>query len=354
MQLGIIGLPQVGKTTIFELLTESRVKESAAGKINSGMARIPDHRIDFLSSLYKPKKTTYAQLEVIDIPGLIPGSEKAAANFLDFVRKADALLLVVRAFIDDSIPSVIEEINPRKEIDAIYYELIMADLDLVEKRIDRINSNKKRHQMLNELEVLHKLKIDLEDGRNINMTKLSEKEREIISGYQFLTNKPLFICVNLAEDQIGSADYTGRHNLIEYTEQMGIPLAEISANIEMEIAQLGDEDKLLFMENLNIEEAGIIKIARSMYRLLGLISFFTVGDDEVKAWTILNGTNARKAAGKIHSDIERGFIRAEVFAYDDFAKFHSVSALKEKGLIRLEGKEYLVKDGDVIHFRFNV
>ncbi len=354
MQLGIIGLPQVGKTTIYELLTETRVKEMAAGKINTGMARIPDQRIDYLSTIYKPKKTTYAQLEVIDVPGLVPGSEKAAANFLDVVRKADALLLVVRAFEDESIPSVIEEINPAKEIDAIHYELIMADLDLVEKRIERINSNKKKNQMLNELEVLNKLKEDLENGRPINISTLDEQSLVLLNNYQFLTNKPMFICVNLAEEQIGAPDYPGRDNLIDYTNQLCIPLAEVSANIEMEINQLTGDDKLMFMEDLNIQEAGIVKIARSMYSLLGLISFFTVGEDEVKAWTIEDGTNARKAAGKIHSDIERGFIRAEVFAYDDFRETGSIQGLKEKGLLRLEGKEYRVKDGDIVHFRFNV
>lgn len=355
MQLGIIGLPQVGKTTIFELLTESKIKDhQVQGKAHSAMARIPDERIDFLSRAYKPKKTTYAQLEVIDVPGLVPGSDKASSNFLEAVRRADALLHVVRAFSNDQVASLMDDINPMKEIEAVHYELILADLDLVEKRIDRINSNKKKHQMIEELQLFEKLKSQLENEMPISLDELDDQAREILQSYQFLTSKPLFICVNLSEDKIESPDYQDRERLFEHADKLSIPVAEISADIEREISLLQGEDRDMFMEELNIKEPGMVKIARNMYQLLGLISFFTVGEDEVKAWTIEAGTVARKAAGKIHSDIERGFIRAEVFAFDDYKEWGGVPVLKEKGLVRLEGKEYLVKDGDIIHFRFNV
>ncbi|HWP98311.1 MAG TPA: redox-regulated ATPase YchF [Syntrophomonadaceae bacterium] len=354
MQLGIIGMPKVGKTTIFELLTASQVKDTSAGKTNIGMARVPDSRIDYLSGIYKPKKTTYAQLEVVDVPGLVPGSEKAASNFLEAVRKADALLLVVRAFEDDAFQGVMDEINPLKEIDSIRFELLMADLDLVEKRIDRIHNSKKKNQMQEELDVLEQLKQNLENEVPVSAIKLDESQLTLLQNYLFLTAKPLFICVNLPEDRISNPEYHRREDLLLYAKDLNIPLAELSAEIEKEINRMEGEDKQMFMDDTGIKESGIVKIARSMYHLLGLISFFTVGEDEVKAWTIEEGTRARKAAGKIHSDIERGFIRAEVFAFDAFQEYKTMAALKEKGLLRLEGKEYPVKDGDIVHYRFNV
>lgn len=354
MQLGIIGMPKVGKTTIFELLTASQVKDTGAGKTNIGMARVPDSRIDYLSTIFKPKKTTYAQLEVIDVPGLVPGSEKAASNFLEAVRKADALLLVVRAFEDDAIQGVMDEINPLKEIDSIRFELLMADLDLVEKRMERINSNKKKNLMQDELEVLAKLKENLENEIPVSSINLDDNQMILLQNYLFLTAKPLFICVNLPEDRISNPEYHRRDELLAYANDLNIPLAELSAEIEKEINRMEGDDKQMFMDELDIAESGIVKIARSMYHLLGLISFFTVGEDEVKAWTIEDGTRARKAAGKIHSDIERGFIRAEVVAYDAFEEHGNMAALKERGLLRLEGKEYPVKDGDIVHYRFNV
>ena len=354
MQLGIVGLPQVGKTTIFELLTESKIKDTAQGKTNVAMAKIPDSRIDYLASMYKPKKTTYAQLEVIDVPGLVPGSDKAAANFLEAVRKADALLQVVRAFDSDRIASLTDEINPLKEIEEINYELLLADLDLVEKRIDRITGSKKKNQMLDELAIFQKIKSDLENEIPLSLAVQDEKTLEVLRNYQFLTIKPMLICVNLSEGQIGHPEYPGRERLFEYASKRGLLIVEISADIESEISRLQGADREMFMEDLSIDEPGIVKIARNMYKLLGLISFFTVGEDEVKAWTIEKETKARRAAGKIHSDIERGFIRAEVYTYDEFKEFGNTNVLKEKGLIRLEGKEYQVKDGDIIHFRFNV
>ncbi|ABI68482.1 redox-regulated ATPase YchF [Syntrophomonas wolfei] len=354
MQLGIIGMPSVGKTTVFELLTESRDRVHSVGKTNVAMARIPDERIDYLSQLYKPKKTSYAQLEVVDIPGLIPGAEKAAVLFLDSVRKADALLHVVRVFEDSEVPSFNNEINPVKDIETINYELLLADLDLIEKRMERINNNKKKNQMLKELSLLERLKEAVENEVPISSLEFNDEEEEIMQNYQFLTTKPMMICLNLGEDHLNHPDYPLRREVLDLAQLKKYPVVEISASIEREIADLDGEEKQLFMEEIGIEEAGIIKISRNMYYLLGLISFFTVGEDEVKAWTINQGDKAKKAAGKIHSDIERGFIRAEVVEYQDLKELGNMQAVKEKGLFRLEGKEYIVKDGDIVHFRFNI
>lgn len=354
MQLGIIGMPLVGKTTIFELLTESKEKVASSAKTNAGMARVPDARIDYLSGMFKPKKTTYAQLEILDIPGLVPGAEKAAGVFLEAVRQADALLHVVRIFDDSSIPTLSGEINPLKDIETINYELLLADLDLIEKRIDRINSNKKKNQMLGELALLERLKEALEDEKPLSSVEISQEEQELLVNYRFLTTKPLLIALNVSETDLISKDYQQREEIIKFSQENMMPILEISAGIEREIAELDGEEKEIFMAEAGIEEAGIVKICRSMYHRLGLISFFTVGEDEVKAWTIEQGNVARKAAGKIHSDIERGFIRAEVVEYQNLKELGSMAAVKEKGLFRLEGKEYLVKDGDIIHFRFNV
>jgi GTP-binding protein YchF len=354
MQLGIIGLPMVGKTTIFELLTEGRHKGGSASKANSAIARIPDYRIDYLSELYKPKKTTYAQLEVVDIPGLAPGNEKGASIFLDSVRQADALLHVVRVFEDELVPMVSEKIDPIEDIELISYELLLADLDLIDKRIQRINSGKRKPQAEKELGLLARLREALENQLPITNVELNEEEQAIMKSYQFLTNKPLLVCLNLSEADLVSGRYPGREQVQEYSQRYGIPIVELSASIERDIAELEEEERGLFMQEAGIDEPGLVKVSRSMYERLGLISFFTVGEDEVKAWTIEKGTIARKAAGKIHSDIERGFIRAEVVEFQDLKEKGSMAAVKEHGLFRLEGKEYIIKDGDIVHFRFNI
>ncbi|MDD4549834.1 MAG: redox-regulated ATPase YchF [Syntrophomonadaceae bacterium] len=354
MQLGIIGMPLVGKTTIYDLLTESQAKTHNTGKANTAMGRIPDNRIDYLSNFYKPKKTTYAQLEIVDIPGLVPGADKAASVFLDTVRKADALLHVVRVFKSDSVPVYNNEINPVQDIETINYELLLADLDLIEKRIERINDNKKRNKMQKELNLLERIKETLENEMPVSSVELDAEEEEIMSTYQFLTTKPLLICLNVAEDDLISSNYDGRDEILTYLKKNNLSVVEVSAGIEKELMELEPEEKEMFMQEIGIKEPGIVRITRTIYDSLGLISFFTVGEDEVKAWTIKKETIARNAAGKIHSDIERGFIRAEVIAYDDLKELGSMAAVREQGLFRLEGKDYLVKDGDIVHFRFNV
>jgi GTP-binding protein YchF len=352
MQLGIIGMPSVGKTTIFELLSNQRDKANSQGKANSAIARIPDERIDKLSAIFKPKKTIYAQLELVDIPGLVPGQEKGSHVFLDSVRKADALLHVVRLFQNDAVPYFYEKIDPMRDIEMISYELLLADLDLIEKRIERIHASKKKN--LKELELLERLKTTLEDEKPISALQLDQEEQLIMSTYQFLTNKPLIICLNLDDEDLVRLDYCKKEEIAEYSKLNDIPVVEVAGTIEKEIADLDEDEKDEFLKELGIQESGLMKVCHSMYKRLGLISFFTVGEDEVKAWTIEQGTPARKAAGKIHSDIERGFIRAEVVEYHDFLELGSMNAVKEKGLFRLEGKEYIVKDGDIVHFRFNV
>ncbi|HNX28689.1 MAG TPA: redox-regulated ATPase YchF [Syntrophomonadaceae bacterium] len=354
MQLGIIGLPSTGKTSIFELLTNQTENTAKSTRPNLAIARIPDQRIDFLSDLYKPKKTTYAQLEIIDVPSLVPGMAKNTAQFLDSVRKADALLQIVRVFENENVPSLSGAINPLKDIETINYELLLADLDLIEKRIQRINENKKKNTMLKELALLEKIKGNLENGIPISSFDFDDEETELLSNYQFLTSKPMLICLNISEDVINDSRYKGKDDVYEYARLNHINLIEVSASIEKEIAELDEEDKKIYMQEIGIEESGVVKIARIMYGSLGLISFFTVGEDEVKAWTISENTIARKAAGKIHSDIERGFIRAEVIKYDDLKELKSVLLVKDKGLFKLEGKEYVVKDGDIINFRFNI
>ena len=354
MQLGIIGLPMVGKSTVFQLLTGSEHTGASAGRSQNAIARIPDHRIDYLSSVYQPKKTTYAQLEVVDIPGLIPGSDKGGNVFLDSIRKADALLHVVRAFDDPSIASLHSDNDPLRDLETISYELLISDMDLIEKRIDRINNNKKRSQMQKELDLLLNLQRTLEEEKPLSSVELDTEEEQIMSSYQFLTMKPLLICININEDDITTPAYLRRDQLLQFCLEREIPVMEMSAEIERQLLELSGEERSEFMADLGIDESGLEKIARNIYERLGLISFFTVGEDEVKAWTIDQGNNAKTAAGKIHSDIERGFIRAEVFAYTDYINHGSISALRDQGLLRLEGKEYIVQDGDIVHFRFNV
>jgi GTP-binding protein YchF len=358
---GIIGLPMVGKTTVYNLLTGARVKTSDyfSGKTeaNVGMARVPDRRIDFLSNLYKPKKTTYAQIEVIDVPGLVRGASEGQGignAFLDTVRRVDALIHVVRSF-ESEVEHVEGSINPLRDVETVLYELLMADIEFVDKRITRINESKKKPpQAALEVAVLSKVLSHLEQELPFSSLDLSDTERETIMNYTFLTDKPIIVVVNLDDKQLSLGSYPGRTELHAYCAKSGISLLEISANSEMEIGDLEGEERDLFFAELCITEPGIDRIAQAAYHVLGLISFFTVGDDEVRAWTIRSGTTARSAAGKIHSDLERGFIRAELMKYEQLKEHGSAQKLKEKGLVSLEGKDYLVEDGDILSIRFNV
>jgi len=362
MKIGLIGLPSVGKTTMFNLLTgaEEEVAGFSTGKIdaNLGIAKIPDERIDFLSQLYQPKKTTYATIEVVDVPGLVSGSStgKGVGNqFLDNVRKTDALIHIVRAFNSDDVIHVEGSIDPMRDIETVNMELLFADLGVIDNRIERIKTAKKvSKENLAELEVLKKCKEGLESGLLIHSLNLSDEEKEHLKTFSFLSEKPMILVINLDEDQFIAKDYPSRDALLNYSKNTNTPLIELCIKSELEIAKLDLEDRQMFLEYLGIKESGIDKLAKTAYDHLGLISFLTAGSDEVKAWTIQKGTNAKKAAGKIHSDIEKGFIRAEVCKFEHLKELGSMQKVREKGLVRLEGKDYIVEDGDIINFRFNV
>jgi len=361
MKIGLIGLPLTGKTTLFNLLTHTKAATgmfASKAEANLGTARVPDHRIDFLSSLYNPKKTTYAQIEFVDIAGLTAtqeGQKSGSAKFLNDVRPCDALVHVIRAFGNDDVPHVTEKINPARDLEAVEMELLFADLELVDKRIERIKTGKKiTKENAVELEILEKCYAALEAGSFMSEINLSDEEKVMLRNYAFLTEKPRLAVVNLDEEQFKAGSYPTKEELQGLCQGKNIPLLEICAQMELEINELEEGDKKVFMEDLGLAETGIELLARSVYERLGLISFLTAGEDEVRAWTIEKGLSAKEAAGKIHSDIERGFIRAEVVKYKDITELGNMHKVKEKGLFRLEGKEYLVEDGDIINFRFNV
>ena len=363
MKIGLVGLPQTGKTTLFSLLTDDmeKLNSQELGKMdaNIGTAKIPDKRIDFLSNIYNPRKTIYSTIEAIDMKGIVPENStkrsSGAVQFLEAVRQVDALVHVVRAFENEQVAHLEGEIDPLRDIETINLELLFADLAVIENRIERIEGGKKvRKEEAFELEVLKKCREGLEKGSLINSLELSQEEKLLLKTFNFLTERPLIILVNMDENQFRAGEYKNNTEVRNYTEKNEIPLMEICVKTELEINQLEDEDRKMFMDDLGISETGVGKLASVCYDYLGLISFFTVGEDEVRAWPIKKGIKAKSAAGKVHSDIERGFIRAEVVAYDDMEANGSVQKLREKGLYRLEGKEYIVKDGDIINFRFNI
>ncbi|MGI6286520.1 redox-regulated ATPase YchF [Neomoorella humiferrea] len=355
LRCGIIGLPLVGKTTLFNLLTQGEAETSTfAGrtKTNVRTAPIPDPRLDFLAALYHPRKITPASLEVIDVPGLTRGS---GAAFLAAVREVDALIHVVRAFRRDDVLHVEGSLNPARDLEMINAELLLADLQLVETRLERIAASKKvKGELLAEQNALRKCQEALETEKPLLEAGLTPDEWQALRHMGFLTTKPMLIVANIDEEQLKAGDYQGRKEVEEYASVRGIPVLTLCAALEGEIARLEPADRQEFLREMGIAEPGIERLARAIYRRLGLISFLTAGEDEVRAWTIREGTNARAAAGKIHSDIERGFIRAEVVGFDDLKDAGDMNKAREKGLVRLEGKDYIVQDGDIINFRFNV
>lgn len=351
----------VGKTSLFNLLTQSQADTSDfyTGKteVNRAVAQIPDKRIDFLSEMFKPRKTIYAQLEIIDIAGLVRGSsqgEGVGNSFLTAIRNTDALIHVVRIFENARVNHVEDHIDPIRDIETINLELLLADLELVEKRIKKIQTGKIKAAEKEELVLLEKIKSGLENEKSIHSLDLSENELLVLRSFAFLTEKPMILVVNLDETQLKNQIYPKKDELALFAKEKGIPIVEVCAQTEMEINELSPEEQKTFMDDLGITEPGIHRVARAMYDNLGLISFLTVGEDEVRAWTIKKGTNAKNAAGKIHSDLERGFIRAEVVKYEDLYKLGSIVKTKEMGLHRLEGKEYIIQDGDIINIRFKV
>jgi len=361
MKIGLIGLNQTGKTTLFSLLTgkdDGGLLSGGKGAANIGTCTVPDERIDFLSELYKPKKTTYAKIELTDIAGFSVSDDNhssGAARFLNDVRPCDALVHVLRAFESDSVVHDLDSIDPVRDLEAVETEMLFADLEMIEKRIGRIKAGKKITKE-NEVEIalLNRCFEWLEKGGSILDMELSQQERVYTRSFAFLTEKPRLAVANLDETGWESKSYPNHEALCEMCKKLNIPLIELCVDMELEISRLPQEDKELFMNDMGISQSGVTTLAQAAYSLLGLISFITVGDDEVRAWTIEEGTAAKTAAGKIHTDIERGFIRAEVVKYNNLFELGSMPKVKEKGLFRLEGKEYVVEDGDIINFRFNV
>ena len=361
MKIGLIGLDQTGKTTLFDLLT-GRGAETAPsggkGNANVGTGAVPDERIDFLSALYKPKKTIYAKIELTDVAGFSVsggGHSSGASKFLNDVRPCDALVHVLRAFQSDTVVHDMGSIDPARDLEAVETEMLFADLEMIEKRIARIKAGKKvTKENEAEIALLERCFSLLEEGGAIRDMDMTDEERVAISSFAFLTDKPRLAVVNVDDSQYSAGDYPGRDALQAMCAKLRIPVITLCVEMELEIGMLPEEDKAMFMEDMGIEQPGVEILAVAVYRLLGLISFLTVGEDEVRAWTIEEGTHARKAAGKVHSDIERGFIRAEVVKYDSIKELGSMAKVKEKGLFRLEGKDYIVADGDIINFRFNV
>ena len=361
MKIGIIGLSRTGKTTLFNLLTGRGDDIAAAGgkgAANIGTGVVPDERVDFLSEIYKPKKTIYAKIEFTDIAGFQmsgDGRNSGASKFLNDVRPCEALVHVIRAFESGSVLHDMEGVDPARDLGAVETEMLFADLEMIEKRISRIKTGKKvTKEREAEINLLERCFDWLDKAGAVRDMDLSEDERVAIRSYQFLTEKPRLAVVNLDESQWESKSWPNKEELEQLCGKLNIPLIVLCVDTELEISRLPEEDKKLFMEDMGITQPGIAVLSRAVYELLGLISFLTVGDDEVRAWTIEKGTNARTAAGKVHSDIERGFIRAETIKYDNIKELGAMVKVKEKGLYRLEGKEYIVVDGDIIYFRFNV
>lgn len=361
MKIAIIGLANSGKTTIFNALTGQNLETTIYPTLNAephiGMVKVPDPRIDKLTEIFKPKKTTFATVEYIDYIGLTKGDMEQNRKVFDLIKDADAIVHVVRGFEDESIMHPLESVDPRRDAETLELEMIFGDLDLVDKRLKRMEEGLKRGKKPDETErkILVKCQELLEKEKPLRDIEFNEEEQKSMRHLQFMSIKPEVVALNVSEADLNSQKTEAlMSELKAYYKGNNVNLLNLCGKIEMEIAQLSAEEARVFLDDLGIEEPALNRLIHVSYDLLGFISFLTCGEDEVRAWTISKGMNAQKAAGRIHSDIERGFIRAELVSYDDFIAHGGMSGARDKGLLRLEGKTYEVKDGDIINFRFNV
>ncbi len=364
MKLGIVGLPNVGKSTLFNALTNAGAESAnypfCTIEPNVGVVTVPDSRLDFLEKMYNAEKYTPAVIEFVDIAGLVKGASKGEGlgnKFLSHIREVDAIVHVIRCFEDDNIIHVDGNINSLRDLETINLELIFSDMEMVERRIDRTKKAMKGDKTLaSELEVFERLYEALSEGKCAREVELDESEREYLFDTPLLTMKPVIYVANVSENEVSEEPLSNRNYMAlkEQAEREHSQIMAVCAQLEAEIAELDGEEKAMFLEDLGIPESGLDRLIKASYALLGLISYLTAGPTEVRAWTIVNGTKAPQAAGKIHSDFERGFIRAEVVSYDDLYRLGTMNAVKEAGLYRSEGKDYVMKDGDIVLFRFNV
>ena len=364
MKLGIVGLPNVGKSTLFNAITNAGAQAAnfpfCTIEPNVGMVTVPDSRLDALSEMYHPEKYTPAVIEFVDIAGLVKGAsagEGLGNKFLSHIRETDAIIHLVRCFEDPNVIHVDGNVNPIRDIETINLELIFSDLEVLERKITRVEKDLKGDKtLIGELDLLKRVKETLENGKCARSMEFSDDERAMLSDVALLTLKPVIYVANISENQLAD-DFTATEEykaLKAHAQSEGSELIYICAQIEAELAELSGDDKKAFLDDLGLKESGLDALIRASYKLLGYISFLTAGPKEVRAWTIVNGTKAPQAAGKIHTDMERGFIRAEVISFDDLMKCGSMTAAKEKGLIRSEGKDYVFRDGDIVVIRFNV
>ncbi len=363
MKLGVIGLPNVGKSTLFNAITQAGAQAAnypfCTIEPNVGVVAVPDARLDVLSEMYHPEKYTPTTIEFVDIAGLVRGASRGEGlgnKFLSHIREVDAVVHVVRCFADDNVVHVDGSVDPARDVETIGIELIFADLETVEKRLDRARKMQKSgdKKLLTEIELLERVYTHLETNHPVRSMALSEEERALVRGMFLLTDKPVIYVANVSEDELGEKPTDAVRALYEVASGEHAEAITVCARLEEEIAELPAEEKQAFLTEMGVRQSGLDQLVKACYQLLGLISFLTAGPKEVRAWTIANGTKAPQAAGKIHTDFERGFIRAEIVPYDTLVELGSMNACKEKGLIRSEGKDYVMRDGDVTVFRFNV
>ena len=363
MKIGIVGLPNVGKSTMFNSITKAGAECAnypfCTIEPNVGIVAVPDERLDKLSEMYNPKKTTHAVIEFVDIAGLVKGASKGEGlgnKFLSHIREVDAIAEVVRCFENSNIVHVDGNINPQRDIETINLELIFADIETVDKRLQKAEKMLKADKKYKiEIDALNKIKALLEDGKPARNVELTDEEKETVKDLFLLTSKPIIYIANVQEDQLSNIENDENVKKVkEIAKNENTKCIPLCAKIEEELSGLEDDDKKEMLEALGLKESGLDTVIRESYDLLGLMSFLTAGEPEVRAWTIKKGTKAPEAAGKIHSDIQRGFIKAEIVSYDDLIREGSMVSAKEKGLVRSEGKDYIMQDGDIVLFKFNV